>query len=209
MTKKLTALFLTFLIVFSFSACGKKKKLQYGWQQTKTTTAAPEQTTPAPEETTAPRGKFTVDFSVEKATTLGMFEFDVYGLLTLFYQDGCFLMFDDFGNQKFEIPAEGYDPASLSSVALAIAEDLDFDGKNDFRVKYKTEGNNDYYLCFLWDPLQRTFRFTPELSALPSPEFDAAEFVIRAHDRSDTNAGKILFYSWDNGKVAQYDQTIE
>lgn len=197
---KILALLLLTALLFS-SACQKAEP-----EISDTTSAAPETTSESVPSTSAAAD---IVFDINKATSIGIFPSEIYGLLNIFLQDGFLLIFDDFGDLKFTLSAQSYNPNSVSGKVEMKIEDINFDGFKDFRLLYNERGSNKYYLCFLWDMEKLRFSYCHPLSALPSPEFDSGSRTVSSYDREQENICIITTYSWDRNSLIQTAKRVE
>lgn len=91
------------------------------------------------------------------------------------------------------------DPAlSLKNMKL---EDLNFDGFKDIRIPVKYTDGNVIYKCYLWDKKQAAFEYSPELSALPGIEVDAAAKIIKSITYINYEKPAEKNYRWQNEKL--------
>lgn len=179
-------------MILSFASC-KEKDVSHktGWQNPDepttstetTTTEAEEETTTSPDTEVSATEKQEINFSEEKAIKIGSFNSEIYGKLTVYHQDGYFLLFDEYEDRKFTVFAEGYSTGKTDGEPQAIFTDMNFDGYTDFGVCYYKDALNSYYFCFLWDNSARTFSYYLPLSNLANPEFNTNKKNIMVYEK--------------------------
>lgn len=204
MSKKLSGIFALMIIILSLFACGDKEPAhKTGWnnpeEPSSEVTSAPEETTLSESVTEAAATEVTIKFSADKAVRVGDFNSEVYGKLAIYFQDGYFLLFDEFQERKFTIFAEGYSPAKTDGKPIALIDDMNFDGYTDFGVCYYKDALNSYYFCFMWDNGGRTFRYQLSLSNLANPDFDPVANEITAYERLTTTTATEKKYTYTGG----------
>ncbi len=208
MTRKLTALFALLIIILSLAACKEEEKEpthKTGWNNpdepvTQQTTLPDGEATRAPEiitEAAATEERVTeVVFSEKTALSVGSFQSEVYGKLTVYFQDEHFLLIDEYKEQKFAIYAQGFSPAKTDDKALPIFTDMNFDGYADFGVCYYKDTLNSYFFCFLWNNAARSFDYTGSLSTLANPDFDPVTKQITSLERLTVTTATEKTYSF-------------
>ncbi len=207
MIKKLTAFILTVLILLSFSSCKDgKTNHKTGWNnpeepsEGESTTLSEEETVTSEEKTTeAAAQEVKIEFSEDKALLAGSFNSEIYGKLTVYYQDGYFLLFDEYKERKFTVFAEGYSPSKTDGEVKAIFDDMNFDGYTDFGVCYYKDALNAYYFCFIWNSTQRSFTYMLSLSNLANPDFDPVSKTVTAYERLTTTTAIQKIYGYHEG----------
>gem|GEM_PF-1450907 len=198
--RKLTALLLMPVILLGISACKKQPansdvtELQPAETGSyyETPTAAPpeEQTTLLP-----------LEFDKAQARLLGTFESEIYGTLTVYFQQDRFFLFDPFGTQRFEVYAYSYIPEYEDTPIELTGEDVNFDGYTDFYLLY-SEGNlNSYYCFWLWNMENRRYEYYLPLSSIPSPVVDGDTKRITASDQISFDTVITTEYVWNNGEI--------
>ncbi len=204
MSKKLSGIFALMIIILSLFACGDKTPAhKTGWnnpeEPSSEVTSAPEETTLSQSVTEAAATEVTIKFSADKAVRVGDFNSEVYGKLAIYFQDGYFLLFDEFQERKFTIFAEGYSPSKTDNKPIALFDDMNFDSYTDFGVCYYKDALNSYYFCFMWDNVGRTFRYQLSLSNLANPDFDPVANEITAYERLTTTTATEKKYTYTGG----------
>lgn len=207
MIKKTAAFILAVLIILTFSACKSDKNThKTGWNNPDEPTTSDveetteEESTGSIEYTTAASAQATkVSFSQSKALTVGSFNSEIYGKLTVYYQEGYFFLFDEYKDKEFTVFAEGYSPAKTGGEAQAIFDDMNFDGYTDFGVCYYKDALNSYYFCFIWNNSQRSFTYQLSLSNLANPDFDPVSNTITAYERLTTTTAIEKTYGYYEG----------
>lgn len=182
MMKKLICLLAVISLLFSLSSCISDKN------EHETQEATTEETTTAEavsEEITTKQAEETVNiiFREDRAQEIYTFDSEIYGKLTVFLQDGYFLIFDEFGGKRFTVFAEGYTAEKTDNISEGISTDMNFDGYSDFGVCYYKDELNSYYYCFLWDNEVRTFRYCLALSNLANPSFNKTAQTVISDNR--------------------------
>lgn len=209
--KKFTAFIILLAFVFSFCACNSKEPpLKTGWNDPSEpltgteTTLSQEETTGDEEEIPANSDKpVIIDFSEKKALNAGSFNSEIYGKLTLYYQDGYFLLYDEFKDRKFTVFAENYSASKTDGEIQAIFDDMNFDGYTDFGVCYYKDAINSYYFCFLWNTQEKTFTYYLPLSNLANPEFVDENKSIVSHERLTTTRTLRKTFVFSAGELTQ------
>ena len=213
MFKKISAFLAVLIIILSLSACKSKEPAhKTGWNnpeepsENESTTLEEEST--RPEYTTAASaGEVKINFSADKALKVGSFNSEIYGKLTVYFQDEYFLIFDEYQDRKFTVFAEGYSPSKTDGKAQAIFDDMNFDGYTDFGVCYYKDALNSYYFCFIWNNTERTFRYQLSLSNLANPDFDPVSGKIVAYERLTTTTATEKTYVYHQGVLNQISAT--
>lgn len=206
--KKIAALSMLLVLIFLLCACnGNDTKQKTGWQNPEEPTTGNETTTLEEEESTSvvpdvpvnSDSPVDITFSENKALLVGSFDSAIYGKLTVYFQDGHFLLFDEFKDRKFTIFAENYSASKTDGKPVAIFDDMNFDGHNDFGVCYYKDALNSYYFCFLWNQSERTFEYYLPLSNLANPQFNDENKSIVAHEKltATRTLKKTFVYSAD------------
>lgn len=205
MTRKLTAFFAILTIILCLSSC-KEKEPAYktGWNnpeepKSEMTTKEEETTLAAEKVTSSAAEEVTIKFSSDKALRVGAFDSEIYGKLIVYFQDGYFLIFDEYQDRKFTISAEGYSPSKTGGTPQAIFADMNFDGYTDFGVCYYKDALNAYYFCFIWNNTDRTFRYQLSLSNLANPDFDPVTNQVIAYERITTDTATEKIYTYTSG----------
>lgn len=85
-----------------------------------------------------------------------------------------------YGSADFPNPLEDL---QYSNDALRLA-DINFDGYPDLYVPYKTEYNDVYGYCFLWDNELMNFVYNKQLSETPNLNFSENEMISAGEDES-------------------------
>ena len=103
--RKLTSVFLIIIIITSFVACNSDDETKHktGWQNPAEPTTSSEEAASDTETTTektdtevAATNEQEISFSEKKALTIGSFTSEIYGKLTVYFQDSYFLLFDEY-----------------------------------------------------------------------------------------------------------------
>ena len=206
MFKKLTAFLIAAIVIFTFASCKNEDgKHKTGWnnpeEPAETTSSADEATTEAKEEniTDAAADHKEVVFSEKKALKVGSFNSEIYGKLNIYFQDDYFILHDEYKDKEFLVFAEGYSPSKTDGKALAIFDDMNFDGYTDFGVCYYKDALNSYYFCFIWDNAARNFRYQLSLSNLANPDFDPVTKKITVIERLTTTTLVEKTYNYLDG----------
>lgn len=207
MIKKISALILFSLMILSFASCKDDEvKHKTGWQNPEEPTSSEEISTDSieDEETTktsleaSATQSTDITFSSDKALTVGSFESEIYGKLFVYFQDGYFLLFDEFKDKSFIVNAQGYSAAKTDGKAQTIFTDMNFDGYTDFGVCYYKDALNSYYFCFLWDNSIRNFTYYLPLSSLANPEFNTDKKNITSVEKLTTSKATEKIYSYNS-----------
>ncbi len=206
MIKKLTVLFAAAVIILTLSSCSDEEvKQKTGWNNpeepvtNEATTEAEESTSEEKVTEVSAEKETEITFSADKALRVGSFNSEIYGQLTVYHQDGYFLIFDEYQDRRFTVFAEGYSPAKTDGKAQAIFTDMNFDGYTDFSVCYYKDALNSYYFSFLWDNTARTFKYQLYLSNLANPDFDPVTKTIVAYERLTTTTAIEKTYGYASG----------
>lgn len=204
MTKKITAFLAVLIILLTLASCKEKEPAhKTGWNNPEEpkseATTASEETTASEKVTAAGTEEVTIKFSSDKALRVGDFQSEVYGKLSVYFQDDHFLLFDEYQERKFTIFAEGYSPSKTDGKPEALFDDMNFDGYTDFGVCYYKDALNSYYFCFMWDNAHRTFNYMLALSNLANPDFDPITNQITAFERLTTTTATEKIYTYTNG----------
>lgn len=208
--RKLTSVFLIIIIVTSFVACNSDDETKHktGWQNPAEPTTSSEEAASDTETTTektdtevAATNEQEISFSEKKALTIGSFTSEIYGKLTVYFQDGYFLLFDEYKDRKFTVYAQGYSAKKTDGKALPIFEDMNFDGYTDFGVCYYKDTLNSYYFCFVWDNTIRDFTYYAPLSGLANPEFNASKKQITAFEKLTATKTSEKIYAFSNSQL--------
>jgi len=178
--KKLTAILLITLFVFTLFACkGQDEDISTSdMQSTSEETTLGEELTTDENSVPVSGNAQPIKFSSAKAKRIGTFESDVYGKMILWLQDGYFLMFNDFNDHVLTVNAQNYSPVEACENNV-ISADMNFDGKTDFGVCYYMDTLNSYYFCFLWDSTQKTYNYYLPLSSIANPEFIRSTATVK------------------------------
>ena len=212
MFRKISAFLLTFLILLTLSSCKDEEvKHKTGWNnpeeptENQTTSEAEETTDSITEEitTSASADEVKVTFSEKNALKVGSFDSEIYGKLNVYFQDGYFFIFDEYKDKEFMVFAEGYSASKTDGKALAIFDDMNFDGYTDFGVCYYKDVINSYYFCFIWDNSERTFRYQLSLSNLANPDFDPVSKTVTSIERLTTTSHIERVYNYHEGVLNQ------
>lgn len=209
MVKKLTSLLLVILMLTAFAACNNDEvKHKTGWQnqdEPVSTVASDENTT---EEITTKADKEVsataepdITLDEKKALSVGTLNSEIYGPLSVFYQDGYFLLSDEYKDRKFTVDAQGYSAKNTDGKALAIFDDMNFDGYTDFGVCYYKDAINSYFFCFLWDNSIRNFTYYLPLSSLANPDFDPVSKTVTSYERLTASTATEKTYGYSAGKL--------
>ena len=208
MTKKIISLILSLIFILSLAACTEKEvKHKTGWQNPEepttgeTTTKEEETTVKAPDISASATEKNEIVFSESKALKCGELNSHIYGKLTVYFQEDNFLLVDEYGDHRFTVFAQGYSPSKTDGAPIAIFDDMDFDGSEDFGVCYYQDALNSYFFCFLWNSAQRTFTYYLPLSNLANPDFDPVSKEITAYERLTTTTATEKKYVYSNGTL--------
>lgn len=209
--KKITAFFILFVLILSLGACKEKEPPhKTGWNDPSEpvtgteTTVAEEESTAEKEDIPANSDKpVIIDFSEKTALNAGSFNSEIYGKLTLYYQDGYFLLYDEFKDRKFTVFAENYSALKTEGKAQAIFDDMNFDGYTDFGVCYYKDAINSYYFCFLWNTAEKTFTYYLPLSNLANPEFNDVNKSVVANERLTTTRTLRKTFVYSAGELTQ------
>lgn len=86
------------------------------------------------------------------------------------------IKFLDGRSQNFEIE-------TLTNTTLIVFEDLNFDGLPDLRVLESTTGPNRTYIAWTYEPSEKTFEYSEEMSILSSPKVLHSEKAILSLSR--------------------------
>lgn len=190
--KRFIALISVFILIMTFASC-KDKEVSHktGWQNPQAPSSeewTSEEETMTDELTTeaAATEEKEIEFNKKKALEAGTFESEIYGKLTVYFQDEHFILNDEYGDKVFTVFAEGYSASKTDGKPVFISSDMNYDGYNDFGVCYYKDTLNSYYFCFLWDSSSRTFSYYLPLSSLANPEFDAQKKNVTAFEKLTT-----------------------
>lgn len=225
MKKKLIALTLIVLLILSFAACKEKEPThKTGWQDPRPPAESTEITSgeevtsdettqeEEEEEETSAAAEQAIRFSKEDALKVGEMSSEIYGKLTVYFQENHFLLVDDFDDLKFTVFAEGYAPTEEKGKTNSISADMNFDGSSDFGICYYKDTLNSYYFCFLWDKTMNNFSYYLPLSSLANPEFDASKKTVTAIEKLTVNTYKEKIYSYSGEEltlISTKDKTDE
>ncbi len=214
--KKLISFFIVIAFVFTLSACNEKEPThKTGWQNPEEPSSTEEVSATKEEETTE---EITADtpvnsdntedivYSEKKAIEIGTFDNSIYGKLTVYFQDGYFLIFDEFKDRKFTVFAENYSTQKTDGKPVSIFEDMNFDGHTDFGVCYYKDALNFYYFCFLWNATQRSFDYYLPLSNLANPEFINENKTVIAHERLTVSRTVNKTFVYSGGSLSQVSE---
>lgn len=220
--KKLISFFILTVFIFTLTSCkAKEPNHKTGWQNPEEPSLTEEITTEEEEEeiteikNDAPVNSDkteNIDFSEKKAVKIGSFDNSIYGKLTVYLQEGYFLIFDEFQDRKFTVFAENYSVSKTDGSPVSIFEDMNFDGHTDFAVCYYKDALNSYYFCFLWNSAERSFNYYLPLSNLANPEFISENKSIIANEKLTVTKSleKTFVYSGDTlSQVSQKEVTVE
>ena len=200
--KKLFLFIITAFLIVSVTSCAKRDKLNNGWRQTEKTTV--EETTAEDVKSGLPTKKFIVEFSVEEAVALGTYEFGKDELLTIFYQDGYVLVFNDYGTRLYELEcSESIVDPGYDAEKNFIYADMNFDGKIDFGVLLDEKDLNLYYKCFLRDT-ENGFVCCDDLSRLANPAFDAENRTVSSDYYSGDELKEQKTYIWEDNSLKEF-----
>lgn len=208
--RRLLSVSLVIILILSFTSC-KKKEVSHktGWQNpdTPTTTeitedeSIPEEVSSEKSEEATTQQSQSIRFSEKDAIKTGEMTSEVYGKLTVYFQDNYFLLIDDFGDLRFTVFAEGYAPLTNDKKTDCISSDMNFDGNTDFGVCYYKDTLNSYYFCFLWDRDAKDFSYYLPLSSLANPEFDFAKKTVTATEKLTTDRATEKVYTYVNDEL--------
>lgn len=210
MLKKLTSLLLVVLMLSSFAACNNDEvKHKTGWQNQNETVSSEETTENTLEETTTQKttevsvtSEPEISFSEKKALTVGTLNSEIYGPLSVYFQDGYFLLFDEYKDRKFTVYAQGYSAKNTDGKAVALFDDMNFDGYTDFGVCYYKDSLNSYFFCFLWDNSIRNFTYYLPLSSLANPDFDPVTKSVTAYERLTVSSATEKKYGYSSDTLS-------
>ena len=101
--------------------------------------------------------------------------------------------------------AQSWDDETLSFTL----EDMNFDGYLDMRIMaFLSASSSDIpYLVWLWNPAAHQFEHSAALSAIPSPEANAVEQVIRGYAREDVTTSVQTTHAWVEGDLVLIGRT--
>ena len=199
---KLLSILLCAVMLFTGAACSRT----YGNTPTAPRTTAPQPTEAVP---TAPvnapaEDEFVLDpleFDPEEAELLGTIETEIYGEITIYFQQDRFFIFDSYNSRLFMLYAYSYEPFYQDTPVELIAEDANFDGYTDFMVLYSQANLNSYYYFFLWNMQKRTFEYYLPLSSVPSPSVDKERRRIISTDLRNETTEITTEYIWQDGNI--------
>lgn len=200
--KKIIAVLSALAVLCGLASCNG------GGNEEETTTVAEsttaeettQETTTEAESTTEAEKKFV--FDEKKATLIGQMNSEIYGKLTLYYQDEKIAMRDEFKETKFVLDAEGYSPTPSDGGIQLTCEDMNFDGYTDFRLPSSLGNVNSFFYCWLWDMSARTFKYYSPLSAISSPVFNKDTKEIISTNRSSAAQYDVTTYKWVDGQLS-------
>lgn len=199
--KKITALILSAVILIGLSACKKNT------EDPGTTTTEPDDATQSYNEiTTLPSTEeaptlIPLEFNKNEAIELGEFNTEIYGTLSVYFQEDRLFLFDSYGAERFELYAFSYLPNYEDSPIELIGEDVNFDGYTDFYLLYSKGNLNTYYCFWIWDMEKRTYEYYLPLSNVPSPAFNEETKRIISSDQISYNTIISTEYVWTNGEI--------
>lgn len=218
--KKLISIFIVFALIFTFASCKNDAQNETTTQNnTETTTyfsselVAPEKVTQ--EQATLVETEETTEkpftFNSETAVSLGDITSEIYGSLSLFYQDDKIIIFDEYKDSKFILDANGYATNRVINEISAEGIDLNFDGYTDFMLLYNETEFNTYYFCWLWNMDTKSFEYYAPLSSIPSPQIEEETSTILSLNRTDAINMIVTTYKWvENELVIQsYKQVTD
>lgn len=197
--KKLTALILAAVILISLSACRKRPE--------DTTTKAPNDVTQSYNEITSsapaeePSTLTPLEFDENEAQEIGTFDTEIFGTLSVYYQEDRLILFDSYSAKRFELYAFSYLPNYEDAPAQIIGEDVNFDGYTDFYLLYSKGNLNTYYCFWIWNMEERTYEYYLPLSSVPSPVFNAGTKRIISSDQISIDTIITTEYIWNNGEI--------
>lgn len=179
MIKKISVFLTVLLMVLSFASCKDDAPvIKTGWQNPDesdiTKEEEPEETTFVPDTANPLPEEDEITYDESKAVSIGTLNSKIYGTLKIFFQDGYFLMIDEYDDTKFTVFANNFQADEIDP----IFEDMNFDGHNDFAVCYDRDGLNSFYYCFLWNSNEKNYVYENQLSGLANPVFDATNSQI-------------------------------
>lgn len=217
--KKYTALLLALtLILLSFSGCaffsGNETTTASPTDETQFT-FAPEtsSTQTAQEETTGTEETTEFDdfeFEPEEAEELGKINSEIYGRLTVYFQDDHIALLDDYGTPLFAFGAEGLSPLTdeHEDYEAVACDDMNFDGYADLRILYRTTSLNAYYLCWMWDMTEKAYVYYEPLSSIPTPSFEQNAHTVVSLNKSSRLSATLTTYNWQDGELYPIDHRI-
>ena len=142
-----------------------------------------------------------LEFDEEKAECLGTVDTEIYGEITIWFQQDRFFIFDSYDTKLFTLYAYSYEPEYGDTPIELIGEDVNFDGYADFRVLYSQANLNSYYFFWIWNMQKRTFEYYLPLSSVPSPTIDAEKRrIFSSYIRNETTEISTE-YVWQNGNI--------
>lgn len=203
--RKVIALISVLAIALGVSSCGKKTEEETTLDSAATTaeeTTGTEDTTAdtaKTENTTEAKKNFV--FDSEKATRIGEFTSEIYGKMTVWFQDDTIAIKDEFGTVKFALDSQGYSPDSNEGQIQFITEDMNFDGYVDFRLLSSAGTVNSYFYCWLWDMNAKTFSYYAPLAAITSPVFNKDTQTVESTNRISATTYDCSTYKWVNGAL--------
>lgn len=211
---KIFILFLTFILLISFSSCKNSgDKTKEDWQdgvkglnddssesENKDYDEISTILTVNPNN----KDKIKIDFDAEKAEYIGSFDSDIYGTLNVFLQDGYFLIYDEESKRRFTVFAENYSTSMAGGKIELIGEDMNFDGHTDFRILFQKDSFNSYYYCFLWNMSAKTFDYSLPLTRLASPQFDINNKVVTSEEKLGNGETTKTVYTWNQNNLSEF-----
>lgn len=203
MSKKILLITMIISSVFITSSCtGSTDRLEKGWQHNIQDGSTTERETVAILDELPEQKKSHVTFSVDKAQSLGMFELEEKGMISVFYQDGYLLLFDDFGDRFVEIAYESSSGSDNQISGEPLFTDMNFDRFTDMGIISTNDNKNTVYDCFIYVPEKEEYELNSELSSLCSPEFDPDSKTVTENKTSNGKTKKTV-YSWTGNTIEE------
>lgn len=206
MKKKISVLLTVIALLLTFSSCNGDSEHKTGWQNPdENQSVSNDETTTEQTDSDTDNNKNTdtakVVFSESIAQDVGSFNSEIYGKLHVYFQNGYFLLLDEYGDTKFTVFAENFSTKDTNGQFLALFNDMNFDNKTDFAVCYYKDALNSYYYCFLWNETEKTFSYYLPLSNLSNPEFDSKNTQITSKYRFTATQTREDIYKYDSGEL--------
>ena len=217
------ALLALMILMISFSACKKEPVVPdntspYVTEDSSSvfapTSFTGETTTAAAETTTEEEDDF--EFSAEDAQKLGDMNSEIYGRLSVYYQDLHIAVLDEYDSVLFSFPSQDFAPPKPTegedeedeNEDTFISEDMNFDGYSDIRILYRTTSLNKYYLCWLWDMTEKGFVFYEPLATIPTPSFETNARTVVSLNKSTRISATLTTYKWQDDELLPIEHKI-